>query len=330
MAAKKANGKKKFPIWIIVVAVVMIAGIFITIRINSYLKEKKAKKMQTAVVEPDIDGDQTRKGYKSMENESLMDVFSKQREDSIANKKKEVKSTSTVKPKTKKKEEPVKVSNNALSASIVKVEAKPVLPKPKVKEEKENVKFNFTVVKEDEEKPAVTDEEEDQGSKKKGKSETTDLTSFSQGKIYGNHVLKHNEPVNLRTTEKVTLSKSQYLPVGALLYGISTFSGNRMKIRITRAMTDKGNFPVDISVYDSYDFQEGIFIEGKDIDVQPEDGITDVADEVSDVMPNQLIGTTMKTASKLVQKDVKQMKKASIKVEDSYVVYLKVNNTNRR
>ncbi len=95
-------------------------------------------------------------------------------------------------------------------------------------------------------------------------------------------------------------------------------------------MTPQGNYPVDISVYDSYDFQEGIFIQGRHIDVQPEEGIGDVAEEVSNVLPNQLIGTSVKTASKLMQRDVKTMKKASIKVADSYVVYFRVNNTKSR
>jgi hypothetical protein len=38
----------------------------------------------------------------------------------------------------------------------------------------------------------------------------------------------------------------------------------------------------------------------------------------------------MKTTSKLVQKDVKNMKRASVKVEDSYIVYLKANNLKTR
>lgn len=323
--------KKKFPIWIVVVGAVALLGIFVTIRINTYLKEKKNNKVQTAVVEPEINSDETRKGYKNAGNENVIDIFNKQRVDSV---KKEPEPKKEAQPEKKGIKTPAKPAPekkpaaNALSSTLEKQE-KPVIkiaaPKPKL-EYTEEVKFNFTVVKEDEKVSEVVEVSES----KNKKTEEIDLSSFTQGKIYGNHVLKHNEPVNLRTTEKIMLARNKFLPEGALLYGVCNLSQNRMKIRITRAMTPQGNYPVDISVYDSYDFQEGIFIQGRHIDVQPEEGIGDVAEEVSNVLPNQLIGTSVKTASKLMQRDVKTMKKASIKVADSYVVYFRVNNTKSR
>lgn len=331
--------KKKFPIWIPIVAAVAILGVFVTIKVNTYLKEKKGGRVKTAVVEPEILADETRKGYKNLGNDSMIDIFNKERGDSL-----EVDSLALIldmpetKPEPEKapevktpapKPQPPAPAANALSSSIAKQEEKPA-PKPApVKRkvvEKEVVKFNFTVVKEDPE-PTQTELQTDNRGKK---TEELDLTSFSQGKIYGEHMLKHNEPVNLRSTERIMIGRNKYISEGALLYGVCQQSQNRMKIRITRAMTPQGNFPVDITVYDSYDFQEGIFIQGRHIDVQPEEGISDVAEEVTSVMPNQLIGTSVKTASKLMQRDVKKMKKASIKVPDSYVVYFRVNESNNR
>jgi hypothetical protein len=136
--------------------------------------------------------------------------------------------------------------------------------------------------------------------------------------------------VKLRTIEKVKIGKKKYIPEGALLFGVARFTNNRFKIHITRAMTEKGNFPCEILVYDSYDFQEGIFVQGANIDVQPEEGVGDVVEEVGDVMPNQLIGSSVKGVSKLVQRDVKKMKKITATVPDNYTVYLLDNSQKKK
>src|SRR5690554_7758383 len=74
MANKK---KKKLPVVLIsVLGGVLLLGIFITVRINTYLKSKKTEKVITAVQERDINAEERRKGHGRVKG-NLIGIFDK-------------------------------------------------------------------------------------------------------------------------------------------------------------------------------------------------------------------------------------------------------------
>ncbi len=329
MANKK---KKKVPVVLIsILAAVLFLGIFITVRINSYLKSKKTAKVETAVQEPDIQAEERRKGHGRTKGD-LIGIFDKRisvdslatdslnlENDTISEKITSVAVASKPKVEEKKAE---KAPVTALSSSIEK-ETKPVarpkpVSRPQVKKNPEyrDVSFNFHIVK-DETKDQYAPTEV---SKTKEIDENIVLT---EAKIYGAHTLKHMEPVTLRSTERIQISSKEFLPEGSLLYGVCRVTANRMEITVTRAMTRNGNFPVELDVYDN-DFQKGIFIRGHDIDMEPEGNMDEVSSEIGGLAfgNNRIANTITKSAAKAAQRDIRKMKKASLLVPDGYVVYI--------
>lgn len=335
---------KKILLWGGITLGVVIIALYVTVRINKF-KQRNQKGQSTAVIEPNINAEETRKGFKTLADESLISIFNSKKDSLAADSLKKdslqvdsipiINHTKKVTKETTVKSAPAK---NAIAATIQKEEeqaAKKAEPKPKIysqpkaKTHRENVQFNFTIVKEEEEKSQGNTSSIPEFNNEEEKFEL-DPTTLSRGRIYGLHMLKNNEPVTLRSIERIKISKKEYIPDGALLYGICRLVGNRMCINITRARTPNGNFPCDLEVYDSYDFQQGIFVKGQNVDVQPEEGISDVTEEVSTAVPNQLIGSTIKSATNLVKRDVKKMKKVTLKVEDNYSVYLQANNLKKK
>ncbi len=334
------NRKKRNQTLLVIGAIVaffVIVALVIVVKINNW-KKAQNRKQQTAIVEPNINAEQERKGFKNLHDKSVMDIFNGDSVpdsipgDTISSDVLDI----SAKLDTLKDNGPVKARKvvkkpvvNALATTIAEEEAKKqkpaprpaYRPAPKAKTHRDNVAFNFVVVKKDEPAPIAKSEVEEE-------TDDVNLNSLSEGRIYGTYTLRHNEPVKMRSVEKVRLSNKKYIPEGALLFGVCSFRNSRFHIRITRAMTPKGDFPVDLCVYDSYDFQEGLFIKGADIDLKPEDTASDVMEEVGDVMPNQMIGSSVKGMSKLVSKDVKKIKKITLKVEDNYSIWL-LDNTQK-
>jgi len=324
--------KKKFPVWMFVVGGLVIGAIFITIRINSYMKNKKKDRIETAAVEPDIDNEEKRKGMGAAKGD-LVGLFnpydavrdSAKQDSAVVVEEEPIEVKATTKKKVEKpapkKQEPVVTT--ALSSTIEK-ENKPkavkryVAPKPKKDPNFRDVKFNFVIVKDD----SQVNPQHNSAPSSSSDEATEDLTLYG-AKIYGDHILKHNEPVTLRTTEDIKISRKDKLPSGSLLYGLCSIGRGRLEIKVSRALTPTGNYPVDVEVYDG-DYVKGIFLAAKNIDVQAEDGMSDVVDEIGDNMPNQLIGSAMKATTKTVQKDLKKMKRATISVPDGYRVFVQV------
>lgn len=341
MANKK---KKKLPVVLIsVLGGVLLLGLFFTMRINSYLKSKKTDTVTTAVQEPDINAEELRKGHGRVKGD-LIGIFDKRLlgdstmvdslgkvvpADTLDASLMLSKNSPDVKEESKGGENKNSVSPNpvvpvtALSSTIEKEtkksepESKPAA-RPAVKREPQyrDVSFNFHIVKDE----SVIQNAPQEVSKTKALDQTLILT---EAKIYGDHTLKHMEPVTLRSTERIQISAREYLPEGSLLYGVCRVANNRMEITITRAMTRTGNFPVQLDVYDN-DFQKGVFIRGHDIDLEPEDNLDDVATEVGNVAfgGNRLANSVTKSATRTLQRDVRKMKKASLLVPDGYVVYI--------
>lgn len=342
MANKK---KKKLPVVLIsVLGGVLLLGIFITVRINSYLKSKKTDKVTTAVQEPDINAEERRKGHGRVKGD-LIGIFDKRTsQDSILVDSLNVNSDSldiplSKQPQGEASKESVSVQENtskpakpaapvtALSSTIEKETQKPqtvsrpaARPKPQKEPEYRDVSFNFHIVKEEH----TIEGQPQEVSKTKALDETLVL---SEAKIYGDHTLKHMEPVTLRSTERIQINAREYIPEGSLLYGVCRVTANRMEITITRAMTRSGNFPVELEVYDN-DFQKGIFIRGHDIDLEPEGNMDEVTTELGNVAfgPNSRVANSVtKAAAKAAQRDLRKMKKASLLVPDGYVVYIYSN-----
>jgi hypothetical protein len=328
--------KKKFPVVLVsILGIILISGIFITIRINNYMKGKRNARVENAIQEPEIDAQERKRGYGAGKGD-LIGLFSPDtlKSDTLAMD--SISSDSllveepTPEPKKKVVPKAEKKPENALSATIedeTKKSKTPVRRKKVVQKKPENtnyrdVKFNFVIVKDDEPQVSQTSSEENE------KSSAEDLTLY-QAKIYGEHILKHMEPVTLRSIEDIKISSREYIPQGALLYGLCKITSSRMEIVVTRALTPKGNFPVQMNVFDN-DFQEGIFIRGHDIDVQPEDNIDETVEVVGGSLPNQLLGTVINSTTKNVQKDLRKMKKANITVPDGYVVYVNPEPSNRK
>lgn len=344
--SKKKKKKKVSIVLISIIAGVLFLGIFITIKINGFLKAKKTERVQTAIQEPNIQPEERKKGF-GTKGGDLIGIFDNKfisdslktdsldaNLDSMFIKSPEKEETNVVgSPVTTKTESTVKSPNapvTALSSTIEK-EAKeapaPVVikaaPKKPVREDYRDVSFNFHVVIDESE----LKNQPEPVSKTKA---LDDRVVLSEAKIYGDHTLKHMEPVTLRSTERIEISPREYLPEGSLLYGVCRVTANRMDIVITRAMTRTGNYPVELDVYDN-DFQKGIFIRGYDIDLEPESNIDEISNEVGNVAfgNNRLASSVTKGAARAASKDLRRMKKASLKVQDGYVVYIFSNSQNK-
>lgn len=341
---KKKKKKKVSIVLIAVVLGVLFLGIFITIKVNTFLKAKKSERVQTAIQEPNIQPEERKKGF-GTKGGDLIGIFdSKFIPDSLKTDSldanvdsmfiKSPENISNEPSSLEKSTEEIKKKSNtpitALSSTIEKetnkepvVVVKNEAPKKPVREDYRDVSFNFHVVIDE------TDKNTQLEPVSKIKA-LDDKVILSEAKIYGDHVLKHMEPVTLRSTERIQISPREYLPEGSLLYGVCRVTANRMDIVVTRAMTRTGNYPVELDVYDN-DFQKGIFIRGYDIDLEPESNIDEISHEVGNVAfgGNRLASSVTKGAAKAASRDLRKMKRASLKVQDGYVVYIFSNTQNK-
>lgn len=338
----KTNNKKKFPVVLVAILVTLLfLGIFITIRINNFLKEGRNQSVETALQEPEIDAEERRRGFGATQGD-LIGIFDKQLQaDSLA--------ASIDTSKVEERDE-VPVARNrgtqnnvtpqpeaapvtALSSTIEKdIARQPAAapnpaPKPQPKSESEfrDVTFNFHIVREQESPVSAPAEP----SRTESLDESIVLT---EARIYGPHTLRHMEPVTLRSTERIQLNSREFLPEGTLLFGVSRVTPHRMEITITRAMTRNGNFPVELIVHDN-DFQRGIFIRDHYIDLEPESNMDEVSNEIGEAAfgrDNQLVNSITRGAARSAQRDVQRMKRASLMVPDGYVVYILNNAQNRQ
>lgn len=243
------------------------------------------------VEDPNIKGKTEYDSMSETQRNNLMEkVDQKDKIDSSKIKKIDHNKTRTVVKKEEKKEvktEKVETSNiqEKLQEKIDQSTQKKTVVKEEKKEKKEetpNVKFNFVIVKDDDQsgENIKTQERGSMGAKE-------DVVLF-KGKIYGLQKVKSTEPVMVRNTEDFTITrpKKATIPANSVFYGTCKLAGNRLYINLTSASTMNGDYPVDIEVYDS-DFIKGIFIK-EGIETGVEQSGNTVIEDASSAIPNQL------------------------------------------
>jgi len=175
-------------------------------------------------------------------------------------------------------------------------------------------KFNFTIVQERNEFATI-----DFPDKTKV---TQDREVLYAAKIYGTQRVKSGDPVTLRNTEAINVGKNK-MPVGSIIYGIAQQSGNRMHINLSNVQTRDGKFPITgLSICD-FDMVKGIYL--KEYEDVGQDRASDIViEDVGSVLPNQLAGSVVNTASKQIQKNINRQQKIVITLEDNYEIYVAV------
>jgi len=135
--------------------------------------------------------------------------------------------------------------------------------------------------------------------------ENTEKTNATVGETKGINAVVHEEQklanngrLKMRTTEKGSLNGVD-IPANSFLYGTVSFSQNRVKININRAVINGRDVQIQSKVYDASDGNEGLFLDGVDIDgmIQRE-GMTELQGTLNQAGAlGRLAGAVVRTTS---------------------------------
>ncbi len=299
---------------------------FIIYKVYKFKKDK-AENISN-IEDPSIKSKQEYNEVTDGDRSALMEkVNQKEKVDSSKIKSQEVKKEVKTRVIEKKEEKIESVVQEKLFDKVDREEKKREVKREVVnkeeKKEEPTVKFNFVVVQDDDLNERV--QQKDVGSM----SSDENVMLFS-GKIYGTQKVKTNEPVMLRNTEEFTIYKPKKakIPAQCILYGTCKLAGNRMFINITSISTPNGDYGASIEVYDS-DFIKGIFVK-EGIETGVEQSGSDVVDQATQAMPNQLAGTVVRTTSRAVQRSLAKQERTSVTLQDGYDIKLGVVNEDKK
>ncbi len=302
---------------------------FIIYKVYKFKKDK-AENISN-IEDPSIKGKQEYNEVTDGDRLALMEkVDQKDKIDSSKIKRREVKKEVKNEVKTrvieKKEEKNESVVQEKLFDKVDRDEKKRDVKREVVKKEEKKeeatVKFNFVIVQDDELNERV--QQKDVGSM------TDDNVLLFSGKVYGTQKVKTNEPVMLRNTEEFTIyrPKKAKIPAQSILYGTCKLAGNRMFINVTSISTSQGDFGAKIEVYDN-DFIKGIFVkEGIETGVEQSSG--EVVDQATQVMPNQLAGTVVRTTSRAIQKSLAKQERMAVTLQDGYDIKFGVESEDKK
>lgn len=150
------------------------------------------------------------------------------------------------------------------------------------------------------------------------KSPTTKTVMYYTGEIYGDQRIAPGGNIVIRNTETINYL-SLVIPRNSILYGQASFTGNnRVYVRINRAKTSAGEFPVSLSLQDN-DRIEGLYykapIDESVDDTKEEVNLPKVGGKYSGVI-NKVTETVVREGKDLMRKS------QTLNLEEGYKVYI--------
>ncbi len=149
------------------------------------------------------------------------------------------------------------------------------------------------------------------------KSISLDSDLYYKGEVYGDQKIENGGYVIIRNTEAFQFS-SISIPKNSILYGQASFSGNRVKIKISRIKTLSGEFTVNLYVLDN-DRLEGIYYKA------PIDETVDKTKEDMSLpeIPGAYGGVLNSVAERVIGSGKDLMKrKASLNLAEGYKLFI--------
>lgn len=142
--------------------------------------------------------------------------------------------------------------------------------------------------------------------------------SFFKAEIYGSQKIPNGGAATFRNLQDIK-TEDVVIPKNSVLYGKANYTGERVKIDITRAKTIKGDFNIHLSVCDG-DYIDGIFFKSN-VDKAIESSGGEVVDNALTKI-NPLAGAASSTIRN-ISNGARQDKKLAL--DDGYAVFLKTN-----
>lgn len=122
----------------------------------------------------------------------------------------------------------------------------------------------------------------DEDSKRRDRREDS-LSVTIRAMVFGNQVISSGGRVEMRLVEAVTL-RGRLIPAGTRLFGIASFSGERLNVSLRSVQLDGRIFPLSLTVYDM-DGLPGIYVPGNLAVEQGRQTVGQVANGINVQMP---------------------------------------------
>ena len=92
---------------------------------------------------------------------------------------------------------------------------------------------------------------------KEDQTQTRASQEFYEASVYGSHEIQEGEVIRFELTEPLVRSDIE-LAQGAILQGITSYYGGRLRVEINTVKTPGGLKQTRLSIHDGTDYQEGI------------------------------------------------------------------------
>lgn len=156
------------------------------------------------------------------------------------------------------------------------------------------------------------------------KAKAVKTKDMIRGEIYGNQKIIDGGGVIIRNTEELYLD-GKMIPENSILYGVASYTGDRVNINLTRAKTRLGEQAISVPIFDN-DYIQGIYFKAPQdeaVEKTKEDINEDLADQINN---SRLVIKGINIAKNGVKNAADAAKKnRKLTLNDGYIVYLNIN-----
>ena len=174
---------------------------------------------------------------------------------------------------------------------------------------------------------------ENKESKSNGKNEidsSLPLNQFIRAEFYRTITIKQNDIVEIRLLEEVEIYDNFILPVGTILYGISSIAPRRLFVRLTTNIYEKKSVQKSLVLFD-FDGREGVYLKEQELYKFP----AEITKELTEIIKSQYrqnnpfgsaneIELEKVAAISAIDKIYSQLNKVRIKINGGYKLWLKI------